>query len=75
MKDRRDDSIATADALVMTLGSAAAAARAMRVNVATIYRWRKGLVVMEGAAVTAARAILRHPGEYEWAKPAEKETP
>lgn len=50
--------------VVAMMGSRAAAARALNVNQSTICRWLSGERLVQGTAVVAARAIVKHPTEY-----------
>jgi hypothetical protein len=61
-------SIGTIEAVVTLMGSKAIAAKAMGVNPSTIYRWLSGEVVLDGVALVAARAVLRHPEDFQAAK-------
>lgn len=62
MKDR--DGAATVEIVVAMMGGRANAARAMNVNRSSVTRWMNGQHALEGTALVAARAILRHPDEY-----------
>lgn len=57
-------SMQTIEAVIVLMGSGAAAARALNVSESTVYRWRSGRVMLDGPAIVAARAVIRHPSDY-----------
>jgi len=60
----RERSIDTIEAVITLMGSVASSARAMSVDVSSIFRYRTGRTILRGAALVAARAVIRHPEDY-----------
>lgn len=51
-------------AAVDAAGSVAALARVLQVDRQTVHRWIAGQRAVDGLALFAVRAFLRHPGDY-----------
>jgi len=51
--------------LVSELDGVDKVALALNVNESTVWRWLQGDIVLEGIALVAVKAILRHPEEYK----------
>lgn len=60
----RKISIDCISAVVLLMGSVAAASRALNVDPGTIHRWVTGRRICSGGSLIGARAIMKHPEDY-----------